>query len=385
MSLSRKLRAGLSVVALLLLSGAPARADAEAADLEAPLEFVEEGVSLRISLDTQRHEVRFKQEPAYGGRDIVRGAIPMGKNRANFVGFAWDRSSRLLYVDSNRNLDLTDETPVPQSAAKSMFWSPFDVALTLEHEGISIPYVITLRLAEHGFNYMEVKSGWQGTVTLDGTAYTILVGDNLDGVLGEGDHFSLRPAREPAAAEVDDPFAFLDEGSDHFPRYLAILEKAYQLDAAFETTPAGTAVRLRLLRPDTALGRMEIAGGHDGKMAFMLGTAAFIAFPGGQSSFQAPIGTYKLAQVEMPGGWRLDRARGQTLTVREGEATQVPVGGPLREVVSVTRSGNALLLGYSVMGAGDMEYSRPADHMNPPRFAVYRGDRRVGGGAFEYG
>ena len=55
------------------------------------------------------NKVNFEKEPDFSKRNIVRGLIPLGSDKKNYVGFAWDRATKKLYIDLNRNKDLTDD------------------------------------------------------------------------------------------------------------------------------------------------------------------------------------------------------------------------------------------------------------------------------------
>ena len=51
----------------------------------------------------------FKKEPTLSGSKVVRGTLQLGANPSEEMGFAWDRNAGKLYLDLNRNLDLTDD------------------------------------------------------------------------------------------------------------------------------------------------------------------------------------------------------------------------------------------------------------------------------------
>ncbi len=51
----------------------------------------------------------FKKEPVFSGGEVIRGMLPLGSGTSDEMGFAWDRAAGKLYLDLNRNLDLTDD------------------------------------------------------------------------------------------------------------------------------------------------------------------------------------------------------------------------------------------------------------------------------------
>jgi len=51
----------------------------------------------------------FKKEPVFSGSKVIRGTLQLGGSKSDEMGFAWDRAAGKLYLDLNRNLDLTDD------------------------------------------------------------------------------------------------------------------------------------------------------------------------------------------------------------------------------------------------------------------------------------
>ena len=51
----------------------------------------------------------FKKEPVFSGGKVIRGMLQLGGGTSDEMGFAWDRTAGKLYLDLNRNLDLTDD------------------------------------------------------------------------------------------------------------------------------------------------------------------------------------------------------------------------------------------------------------------------------------
>jgi hypothetical protein len=64
----------------------------------------------------------------------------------------------------------------------------------------------------------------------------------------------------------------------------------------------------------------------------------------------------------------------------------VNAGGPLTNTVTIQRRGQSLVLNYRLIGAGGESY-RPLSSVKsePPRFAIYWGDRLLESGDFEFG
>ncbi len=96
-----------------------------------------------------------------------------------------------------------------------------------------------------------------------------------------------------------------------------------------------------------------------------------------------PKGDYYLYRVDL-----LDSFSGyprDATALYAGGNTTLKTGGPVSHAVSVKRAGGYLSLDYALTGIDKTRYSTDTEYRNPAQFAVYRGDRKVGGAKFEYG
>jgi hypothetical protein len=115
------------------------------------------------------------------------------------------------------------------------------------------------------------------------------------------------------------------------------------------------------------------------------GQIRHLANPGPRVSL--PAGDYSVRQVELKGGYQFigpstpDPGR---FTLTAQAPYRLKVGAPLTSDVKVARSGRFLTLDYQLLDAGGRAY-RGGESVNRPRFTVYRGDREIGSGSFEYG
>lgn len=102
-----------------------------------------------------------------------------------------------------------------------------------------------------------------------------------------------------------------------------------------------------------------------------------------------PPGRYRLFEVALEGGYTcwphlMPQKLRQWITVAPGQPATLKVGAPLRQAVRVERRGRSMILDYELRGRGGERYS-PDNITEPPAFAVYKGERKVGSGNFEYG
>ncbi len=380
----------LCVLAFLLPASAFA-AVSEAAEAPAGLlDFTPEGVLLAVDIPLGSREVRFKNEPAYEGDDLLRAAIPLGRNEAEFVGFAWDKSADRLYVDTNRNLDLTDDpgSPYRPSGVGGPLTVFKNVRLTIERDGLPLEYVLHVRLGLEWMSNALVVSGWQGRVTFGETEFEVTVVDNLDGTLGVEDQLYLTAPGEKtdASAGVQPDDLFIDSIAWGLPGHLAVAGATYAVDTAFEMTERGVAVRARFLPPREPLGEVRIQGKHIRELVLTgSNVPVCIAFTPGDR-LRLPAGMYSVNSVRLEGGWELGYPRdGNAYRVTPEKPVTLPVGGPLRQRITAERHVNRLDLSLAVTGAGGLPYSREGQFDAPPQFAVYRGDTQVHTGTFEYG
>ena len=74
------------------------------------------------------------------------------------------------------------------------------------------------------------------------------------------------------------------------------------------------------------------------------------------------------------------------VTVSSSSPATLKIGAPLRQAVQVERRGSMLILDYELIGQGGERYGISRSLTGPqPAFTVYRGDRKVASGEFEFG
>ena len=111
-----------------------------------------------------------------------------------------------------------------------------------------------------------------------------------------------------------------------------------------------------------------------------LGNTKVIKSPG--SSMFLPPGRYVLEEVHLESGCSAWSHSDFTLT--PDKPCRLNIGAPLKSSLAVKRDGRLLKLDYQLCDAGERNYSN-SDRSNPPEFAVYQGDEKIGSGKFAYG
>ena len=119
-------------------------------DLLPPLEFILHPVQSGFSSYlTDRYtsdiELAFKKEPVYVGKDIRRHALILSSKPLEYIGLAFDLTDLKLYIDVNRNLDLTDDGPgIPAREFNPSFFGVSKAEIELTHRNISVPYTMDI-------------------------------------------------------------------------------------------------------------------------------------------------------------------------------------------------------------------------------------------------
>ena len=104
-----------------------------------------------------------------------------------------------------------------------------------------------------------------------------------------------------------------------------------------------------------------------------------------EQTIELPAGEYRLQQARLRGYTYRRRVSGHDwVTVGADKPATLKVGGPLVPTVKVQGQGRILRLSYELRGVGGETYTG-GDRSKPPTFAVYKGQKQIASGQFEYG
>lgn len=97
------------------------------------------------------------------------------------------------------------------------------------------------------------------------------------------------------------------------------------------------------------------------------------------------VGRYQVWDIRLE-QWHYTRVHGEVIIeIREGETSVFKAGGPLTYSVKVNgRRGRFLEFEYELKGVGGLSYQSPHPSYRP-KLEVYKDDKKIGGGTFEYG
>ncbi len=393
--LRRRVTVGVPLLLLGLvvcLLGAPVRAQTAAggATLSFPMQYVEKGGNLLTSIDPGKQEVKFRKEPDFGKDKVVRGALTVGPGPNDFIGFAVNLTKRVLYLDLNQNLDLTDD---PQGVFKAMNTSGDlvyfrEVALKLSKDGIERSYVLDPFYFYNGgsSSYIGVRSCYRADFELQGQKYRLDVQDNLDGELNRRDQFLMAPVT--GNAEADKSVNVFNEMP--VPEKLYLGGRQYRLRFTFGQGTGTAPLTASFTELTVPLGELDLDGQFIQRLV-LDGDAglAILDAPGRITSL--PADKYRVQGIYLQSGsgkTALTSAAPDVpqFSVVAGAPSRLKAGGPLESSVTVSASGKMLDLNYILKGVGGEKYSvvNP-DRNNPPKYSIYRGDRLLGTGGFEFG
>jgi hypothetical protein len=146
----------------------------------------------------------FKKEPDLGQRKVYRGTLKFGDSTEAFVPFIWDQAQGKLYLDLNRNQDLTDDADgvfacmgQPNNSFQTFDRVRMPFKTPLGTERVAVELFFTDFRATPNANAMAYYC-WEGKVTQGGQEWQLALVDDLAGKIGSAQSASLiiRPWRD---------------------------------------------------------------------------------------------------------------------------------------------------------------------------------------------
>ncbi len=138
----------------------------------------------------------------------------------------------------------------------------------------------------------------------------------------------------------------------------------------------------------STLGQVKIEGQYIERLVLRGDDGANQSFePPGENISIAP-GEYRLWEGCLEGDY-VCYAYGRgiyddLITVDTNKPAVLKIGAPLKQSVKVKRQGGTLVLSYELAGLGGETYTS-RNRTSTPTFAVYKGDKEIASGSFEYG
>lgn len=335
----------------------------------------------------------FNKEPSFGGGTVHRGVLKLGGGASNDLAFAWNRTTGKLYLDLNGNLDLTDDAggPFACQAARNYTQRFSDIHLPYQTPAGTWRMLVDLSLWDEGrlTCNLSMRSFWEGKVTLHGEEWQVGLLRHepfLETAPGSTD-FLLRPWSDHAK-----PFGFYDDRLDimPFPPKLFLGSHAYELRCADEGRGQSARMRLEFAEREVKLGELKISGAFV-RRVMLEGGHYRVVLDNPPATAKVPVGGYAAPKVCLQKGGleacldpQMPR-RSDRVIVGEKTPGVLVAGGPLTNSISISKRGKYLNLNYHLEGVGGVYRLLNQDRSHPPEFTVYRGDKKLASGRFQYG
>ena len=368
----------------------------------ASLEYQETDYSVvnwSVSLRTQT--IPFKKEPVAVSGKIVRGILNFGGDASNSMAFVWQRDAGKLFLDLNRNQDLTDDPAgvFSSRAAKPVNYQTFtNVHLPLNTTAGKGQVLADINFSDYGSRpncSLAVRSFWQGKVTLQGRDWQvgivqkIIVQNNLKQISPfENGQLLLRPweKRSQPFNTYDGSFAAVP-----FSRKLFVDGHAYQLNPVASLQNGAIKLALQFSEQSVTLGELKITGKFIQRLV-LPGGPYLVVLDQPAGIVRIPTGSYNRPNVrlEQNGTGAFCNSgqpqAGRRIAVDDKTPAVLNVGGPLTNSVNASRHGQDLRLDYRLVGAGGETYQLANQNRSqPPEFAIYKNDKKIASGKFEFG
>jgi hypothetical protein len=334
----------------------------------------------------------FLKEPETSQQHVFRFLLRFGKDTNNAIALIWDQPKHKLYLDLNRNLDLTDDPTGAFSLTGKEFQQVLtNVTLPLKTATGLHPAILDLHLfTDAQGRWAQVRlysrSLWQAKVAPGGEEWQVAVVDNLFGPEGPvaAKFLLLRPwaVRTNRVSFYDPTFGMVP-----FPSHLFWLGRPFQLERRFETGGESPVCKLALTPQQPPLTALKLSGEfvYSAVLRDTNGYTAVLREPA--DMVHVPQGVYTVNAVWLKKGpAEAIRLVGEPLVVKATVATSLVLGGPLTNSVALTRYGRKLNMNYQLVGADGGTYRlAQQDPAKPPEFTVYHGGKKVLSGKFEFG
>jgi hypothetical protein len=358
------------------------------------LEYQEAAESvINWGIDMRIQTAPFKKEPAAASGKTIRGVLNFG-GPSNAIPFLWQCAAGKLYLDLNRNQDLTDDPSgvFSTSVAGQINYQTF----TNIHLLFNTPFGQTRVLADLNFydfgaqpgGTVAVRSFWQGKLTLQGRDWQAGLIQNGVPSSFENCQLLLRPWEER-----NRPFNAYDGSFATVPfSYKTFVDgHAYQLER-LDRSHNGQAIHsLKFTAQSVPLGQLQITGQFIHRLV-LTGSPYLVILDQPAPVVKIPTGKYSTCDVRLEKNGAAvfstaDPLRGfGGISVDDKTRAVLNRGGPVTNSVVAHRQGRDLALDYRLLGVGGETYQLAnQDRSKPPAFAINKDGKKIASGTFEFG
>ncbi|MCP4257449.1 MAG: hypothetical protein GY774_07960 [Planctomycetes bacterium] len=106
-----------------------------------------------------------------------------------------------------------------------------------------------------------------------------------------------------------------------------------------------------------------------------------------EQTIKLPAGKYRLHEAHLEGGYVCYASRDSKrimANVTSDEPAILKIGAPLKQIIKVNRQGRNLVMNYELLGVGGEKYTG-GNSGEKPTFTIYKKDKEIASGKFEYG
>ncbi len=358
----------------------------------------------------------FQKEPDTAGRKVSRGSLYFGARSEQATSFLWDYTKGKLYLDLNRNRDLTDDPEgtlsCPVSRFNYYYQSFTNAPLKVTTPRGTCPLSVDLNLyAPEGGRISgsaALRSYWEAKIRLNGQDYQVGKADEPSKLGLDNEGFLLLRPWNQRAQPWDLNNGYLD--AFEYSQNLFFDGHAYRVDCSFLQQDEKPRFKISFREKEVQLGELKLTGEfidrlvltatrknsaptqNDNAGETQLAFTVVLDRPG--TLVKVPVGEYRQSRVLVKSGGTSaynDSRYGSAqptvrVTVGASNPPALAIGGPLTNSVSVGTRDRQLSMSYQLVGGGGETYQLTAvDRSRPPKFRVYKDGKVIHSGQFEFG
>jgi hypothetical protein len=378
----------LAIILIAFVAASAAFGEEPAGDVRTfrlePVEMC--GPMMMLEYDPSGQEVSFKNEPAYGGKSVTRGAFVQKRDDEgprSTIGFAYDADAGMIYLDLNRNWDLTDDgnnafKSTSTDSQKELGGISFSVVIvSAGQEGKKPPCRLSIYWGDMS-KTLQVYSGWSGEGELAGRKWCFTLKDNLDGVIDDGDVFEVGDGtREGYSGFAPNSMPTTSDWVLEGRQYRFEFKPADGGSFDVVATPRADAVA-ELNLPGKDIQFLQLEGPR--KLGLPFPKERVLVSPGDYT-----VGDVLLLHDEHSAK-SMNEPAPRLIHADAAAPATLAVGGPLRNTATVTRVGGEATLAYKALGIGGESYQFQVEEAVPPTtLTVNAGDQPPRTYAFRFG
>jgi hypothetical protein len=385
---------GLGITARFSASAAPAEPAAVSSPASYTFDLNYQELDQARSLQTvgiKPQSSTFQKEPPLARRDVFRGLLLWGTRPEQAMPFIWDKGRGRLYLDLNRNHDLTDDPKgIFASVAGENYqrFTNIHIALPTATGDRPVRLQVDFDSSQAGRlrAFALLHSFWEGQVSLHGQEWQFGLMESVlgDKASGRPELVLLRPWAEhqhPLHPNNSTPDSF------DYTKNLFFGQRAYELECRYEPSGDSPKYKVTFKEQSPRLGELKVAGADLHRVILTAKPAMTVVLDQPQGTVRLPVGDYSLAEIWLrKGEAEAGSFRAGRLNVDDQRPVSLVAGGPLTNCVEVKLQGHDLQFIYKLVGADGRAYQLPRpDYQHPPEFAVFQGINRLATGKFQYG